>query len=434
MLRPAIAAEARAALRRHVLEPLLPRCIDREYGGFLVDFDERWQPAGPHEKTLEHASRTAIAFALMEQAIPGEGCEEIVRHGCVFLRDVMYDSHHGGFFAKVDRAGKPCWDGMKHPHAVTYVAVAFLLAAPYLSPGEGREWARRALEWLDDVAWDPVHGGYWGTFRRDNQRYADGERLPTPHGRDVLGGNPQFKELNTLGDAVEMLTEFVSRGIPGKSAVRLDFLCSLVAGRLVDPAGALPYRYRTDWRPVADLIRVGEQCQLVHRLVDAAAVTGAGSLIFTAGALADFCLASARHPAGGFCLAVAGDGRTWPSAGPSADSRYWWVQFEAAYAFHVLSTQEGLPPEARARYRAACGKQWRFVRETFFDNRFGGVRELPEDSNARWRRRLPHWLTRKPAARKTHGWKDPYHEVVTFLALAQAEDRCSTANVAPQAS
>ena len=29
----AIAREARDALRRHDLEPLVPRCIDREYGG-----------------------------------------------------------------------------------------------------------------------------------------------------------------------------------------------------------------------------------------------------------------------------------------------------------------------------------------------------------------------------------------------------------------
>src|SRR5579863_808984 len=135
------AEQARAALRAHVLEPLLARCVDQEYGGFLVDFDERWHPAGPHNKTLEHASRSTIAFALMDQAMPGQGCDRLVRHGCAFLQSAMWDSEHGGFFASVDRGGRPCWDGMKHPHAATYAARAFLLAAQYLPQGEGRLWA-----------------------------------------------------------------------------------------------------------------------------------------------------------------------------------------------------------------------------------------------------------------------------------------------------
>jgi mannose/cellobiose epimerase-like protein (N-acyl-D-glucosamine 2-epimerase family) len=119
-------------MRRHVVEPLVRRCIDREYGGFLVDFDEQWRPAGPHDKTLEHASRMTLAFALIDRAMPGEGCDRLVRQGCAFLQEVMWDAAHGGFFAKVDRSGRPFWEGLKHPHAVTYAAEAFLLAEPYL--------------------------------------------------------------------------------------------------------------------------------------------------------------------------------------------------------------------------------------------------------------------------------------------------------------
>ena len=63
------------ALRRHVLVPLMPRCIDEEYGGFLVDFDDRWRPAGPQDKSLEHAARTTIAFAEIDRAMPGQGYE-----------------------------------------------------------------------------------------------------------------------------------------------------------------------------------------------------------------------------------------------------------------------------------------------------------------------------------------------------------------------
>ncbi len=132
-------------------------------------------------------SRTTIAFALVDRAMPGEGCDRLVRHGCAFLQGALWDAAHGGFFAQVDRGGRPCWEGLKHPHAVTYAAQAFLLAEPYLPPGEGRLWA--AAPWHGWMTWRGIrrYGGYWGSFRRNNERYPDGARLPTPDGRDVLG-------------------------------------------------------------------------------------------------------------------------------------------------------------------------------------------------------------------------------------------------------
>ena len=108
-----IAEQALDALRRHVLAPLIPRCIDEECGGFFVDFDDRWRPAGPQDKSLEHAARTTIAFAQVDRAMPGQGYERYVRHGCAFLQQAMWDGTHGGFFVRVDRRGRPLWEGLK---------------------------------------------------------------------------------------------------------------------------------------------------------------------------------------------------------------------------------------------------------------------------------------------------------------------------------
>jgi mannose/cellobiose epimerase-like protein (N-acyl-D-glucosamine 2-epimerase family) len=418
-----IADEALAALRTHVLEPLVPRCIDREYGGFLVDFDERWRPAGPHDKTLEHASRTTIAFALLDQALPGEGYDRLVRHGCAFLQEAFWDAHHGGFFARVDRSGQPCWDGMKHPHAVTYAATAFLLAETHLAAGEGRLWAKRALAWLDDVAWDRQHAGYWGSFHRDNVRFPDGARLPTPDGRDVVGLRPGYKELNTLCDSIEMLTIFVAHGVGGSCADRLELLVSLVVDRLSDSRGVLPYLYGRDWRPVPDLLRIGQNFQMIHRLVAVSLMNDAMAPMASARSIADFCLASARHPSGGFCLAVTADGRTWPATGPTTDLRQWWVQLEAVHALHVLATHSTTDAEAAARYSRARDEQWGFLRDHFFDAQRGGIWELPAEPGRRRYVRLPRWLQAKPHEPrcKAHGWKDPLHEVRTFLALANSK-------------
>jgi mannose/cellobiose epimerase-like protein (N-acyl-D-glucosamine 2-epimerase family) len=417
-----IAEQARDALRRHVLKPLAPRCIDQEYGGFLVDFDEQWRLAGPQDKSLEHATRTTIAFALIDQAMPGEGYEQFVRHGCAFLREAMWDEAHGGFFARVDRSGKPRWEGLKHPHAVTYAARAFLLAEPHLPPGEGHKWAMRALAWLDDVAWDPTHGGYWGSYRRDNERYADGVRLPTPDGRDIFGLTPGFKEINTQGDAIELLTEFVVREAGARCDEHLKYLVDLTLGRLIQPHGVLPYRYLPDWRPVPDLARVGYQFMMARHLLMPAVIARAPSAVASARALVDFALAWARHPAGGFSFAVTADGRAWPATGQSTDLRQWWVQIEAVHTMHVLATHQALEPAARARYREARDAQWAFVQATLFDERHGGVRELPSEAAPSWLHRLGRFLQDLPAPvppLKSHCWKDGSHEVGTFLALTK---------------
>jgi mannose/cellobiose epimerase-like protein (N-acyl-D-glucosamine 2-epimerase family) len=418
---PEIAEQARAALKRHVVEPLVARCVDAEYGGFLVDFDERWRPVGPHDKTLEHASRTTLAFALVDRAMPGAGCDRLVRHGCAFLQNVMWDAAHGGFFARVDRSGSPRSDGLKHPHAVTYAALAFLLSEPCLPPGEGRLWACRSQQWLDDVAWDPEHGGYWGSYRRDNQRYPDGASLPTADGLDTLSLTPGFKESNTLGDAIDTLTVLVAHGVGGQCADRLAWLVDLVVHRLTDCSGAFRFLYQRDWRPADDIARLGQQLQMVHRLLAVAAVLDESDAVARSRDLAEFALAFGRHPAGGFCFSVnAGDHPT-----VSADRREWWVQLEAAHALHALATHQAIDRGGRVRYAQARDQQWAFLREYFFDERFGGIRECPAEPDSGWRARLAHWLRggpgQEPLLLKTHGWKDPFHEVVTFLALAEGE-------------
>ena len=137
--------------------------------------------------------------------------------------------------------------------------------------------------------------------------------------------------------------------------------------------------------------------------------------------MVDFCLNWARHPEGGFCYAVTADGRSWPAAGSSTDLRQWWVQFEAVHALHILSRHGSVDRGARAKYLRACEEQWAFVRSRFFDDRYGGIRELPLDFAPRYqldilRQRI---FRRRPSlSLKSHSWKHPYHEVAALLALA----------------
>jgi mannose/cellobiose epimerase-like protein (N-acyl-D-glucosamine 2-epimerase family) len=223
-----------------------------------------------------------------------------------------------------------------------------------------------------------------------------------------------FKEVNSQGDAVEMLSTLVEHGIGGVQD-RLDALVELVAVRLLQPNGALPFLYLPDWRPSPDVLRVGYSFMMARILANAASRERA---IAAARAMTDFALRTARHPGGGYCIAVTGAGRTWPATGPVTDLRQWWVQLEAAHTLHVLAADDAVEPDARERYRAARDEQWDFVRRTYFDERYSGIRELPLEGG--WRSALVRRLqgTAPSPLRKMHPWKDPLHEVGTFLALA----------------
>jgi mannose/cellobiose epimerase-like protein (N-acyl-D-glucosamine 2-epimerase family) len=419
---------ARDALRRHVLEPMLTRSVDEEDGGFLVDFDDRWRPIGPHDKSLEHAARTTIAFAQLDSMLPGEGCDSAARHGCAFLQEVMWDSEYSGFFARVGRTGEPRWKGLKHPHAVTYAAQAFQLSRHLLPEGDGDAWTARALAWLDDVAWDDRDGGYWGSYRRTNERYEEGARLPTPDGRDIFGLAAGFKELNTHSDAIEMLDSVVANIPASEPLKRRLWLVDLVVDKLINPHGALSYAYRRDWNPALGLVRVGHQFQTARRIVVGAYDPSRATQMVTSSCrLVDFCLKFARHPKGGFRFAVMTDGRLCPGNGASTDARLWWVQFEALHALQILSHHEAVDDQLRARYLSERDDQWSFVQRYFLDERHAGIREVPPDRSVR--PRLEHLGKRvlrrgRPAPlRKSHPWKDPYHEVGTLAALAGDDEQ-----------
>ena len=61
-------SERLRAIRRELHQSLhetlhawFPRCLDVEFGGFLTNFDARWNATGPHEKTLEYQARQVRA-------------------------------------------------------------------------------------------------------------------------------------------------------------------------------------------------------------------------------------------------------------------------------------------------------------------------------------------------------------------------------------
>src|SRR5262245_42109009 len=110
---------------RHELESELrrtaaawfPRSIDRDYGGFLCDFDYRWKPSGPHPKMLGFQARRTTAAALAAVHCPDlPDLRDAVMSGIRCLEDTMWDRRYGGWHQLLDRRGQSCGRAVKHGH------------------------------------------------------------------------------------------------------------------------------------------------------------------------------------------------------------------------------------------------------------------------------------------------------------------------------
>src|SRR4029079_15718626 len=119
---------------RRTLTAWFPRSVDREYGGFLCDFDYRWGLAGSQTKMLEYQARQTLAAArgaaYFPEFIP---LREIAKHGFSYLKERMWDHGLGGCDRMLARAATPSKGATEHGHGSSY-AISACVACYELTP------------------------------------------------------------------------------------------------------------------------------------------------------------------------------------------------------------------------------------------------------------------------------------------------------------
>lgn len=404
-----LACAMEAVLFRHVLDAHWPAVRDDSHGGFLTDLDRRWRADRPQDKSLEFIARETWVFARAAQAYPGRGYDEAARHGFAFLTEVMWDGAHGGFHTLVDRAGRPLRGGAKHPHGHTYAIEAGLAMVPLLGPGEGVAWAERTFEWLEAVAWDPDHGGYWGEYRADNAPVEADPDAPALN-FDWIGTPIGWKDLNVPGDALGALTALAVATNAPRARARLAWYFDLYAGRLATAPWLMPYFYTRDWAPIPDLPRAGHPLQVVEGLYSAGRALGrAVEGLALADHVSKRALAFFSHPKGGVRFSCSPNPHLGFGVDPTVHDRVWWVQTEAARGCLLLALETGDPVHA-----ATFARQWLFIERAMIDHDHLGVYESAEQG-ARARR---HPDRPEAFGRKTSIWKDASHEAHLLMDAA----------------
>lgn len=401
------AAEFEAALRNDVIDVWFPRSLDREYGGFLCDFDYRWRSDGPNEKLLEFQARHTRFAAEASQFYPNDNrLRQAVEHGFAYLRDALWDRTEGGWFHRLDRSGQPIEEHTKHTHGFAYAILACVAVYEATGDQTALDLARDGFEWIFRHAHDARYGGYFGYLRRDGTVISSTDA--SARAIDTINSPLDCKDISVHSALLDTFTHLNRCWREAKVAEQLAETVDIICKRMTIPLGAHHQYCLADWTPVPHLTRFGHEFYDAFRLLDAAQLLGDKEQIHgVARRFVDHALLyGLDRRRGGFYYAGPGLQPLRLQGQPLAvRKKASWVQMgalQALLAIHCIAPEE-------LNYLQHFKAHWRYVQAHFLDRLHGGIyTESLED--------LPWWqqyvrrLAPGSIARKGSAWKDSSHD------------------------
>lgn len=386
------------ALKAGLLELWFPRCLDRENGGFLCDFDSQWNPVGKQPKSIVFQGRmTWLSSRAMLRYPQDPRYREAADYGFRFLRDVQWDKTHGGWFWHLDQNGHPTgdWKGVKHAYGISfgiYATAGYYAAA---KDPAALDLARRGYEWLEKHGHDPKSGGYFEYFAEDGSPILTDADNPLPnHPKiDTIGTRIGYKSMNTHIHLLESLTELYRVWPDPALKERLTEMLGIVRDRIVVPPGAMHQFFNPDWTPVPDHDSFGHDIETGYLLIEAAEALGLkddARTLAVAKSLEDHALDYSWDKSSGGYFETGG------TFGPVYERKKgWWTQAEGLNGLMAMARH--FPDDPR-HYRELFSIQWKFIQLNVIDPEHGGWYPTSLDTGG------------DPNAPKGSEWKAGYHD------------------------
>jgi mannobiose 2-epimerase len=405
-----LAEELEAALK-NILDVWFPRCLDEERGGFLCDFNYKWDPSGPQLKMLEYQARMARLTA-RAAAHPGLGSyRRFATAGFKCLRDSMWDREYGGWFRMVSRNGEPLEAETKHGHGISYAIGACAAYYELTSDPEALDLGKRGLAWLEQFAHDEEYGGYFALYRREGVRITTPEQYPLhSSGRDCIGTPFGFKDTNTNSDMLEAVADLYRVCPDARLKNRLREMFYIVRDRIIVPPGAVHMYFQPDWTPVPDFNRYGYGLNVSNILARSCGDLPAGNEEKTSAVIKSVVDTLLRYgwdrSRGGFFYGGSTFGPTCvEDITVLVDGKFWWLQAEGMRSLLRMAL---LYPDDEMNYLQRFYELWGYIKKYMIDSKRGGWLWSGLDSSPR-RRKQP----------KATPWKEPSHEVHSLLECIQ---------------
>ena len=403
------------------LQTWYPLVVDTLYGGFLSRFTYDWKPEEPQDKMIVTQARHVWTSSRAALRYPDDPRYAVAaEHGYRFLRDVMWDSLHGGFYNLVQRDGTPVAESDGHLVKQAYGNAfgIYALAAYYdaTHDQDALELARNAFAWLEAHSHDPAFGGYYQFMTRDGTAYSGPYENVPP------------KDQNSSIHLLEAFTELYRVWPDPLLEERLREMLLLVSDTMTSDRGYLRLFFDKHWTPVSyrdsssavreahyhlDHVSFGHDVETAYLMLEAEEALAGETSAETetiARTMVDHALAHGwDRKFGGFY----DRGYYLDDERPAIilGTKNWWAQAEA---LNTLSLMSDRFPEAG--YLRRFVHEWMYVQENLIDHERGGWYEsgLREDPDAE-------------RGLKAHIWKGNYH---TARSLMNCIDRLRAVPVA----
>lgn len=161
--------EIRDILTNKIIPFWLDRSVDREYGGYLTQFDENGEFNGNGTKYLVTQSRMVWGFSNLLEFVPEDRKEEAkaaAKQGAEFLMNQFWDDEYEGFFWQLNRDGSVA-DPAKLVYGEGFAVYALAEYARTYKDEKALAYAEKGFDLLQKYCADTLRGGYYENIERN---------------------------------------------------------------------------------------------------------------------------------------------------------------------------------------------------------------------------------------------------------------------------
>jgi len=400
--------ELSESLNHNLLESWYPRTIDSISGGFLSDFDYKWEMNGPQNKMIVTQARHVWTCSTVAEFYPEKKDHylKIAQHGVQFLKDKLWDPKLGGFFTLVDREGKVLNPGgtariMKEAYGNAFAIYGLSAYTRVSGDTAALALAKKAFLWLDKHSYDPQFGGYFQFLETDGTPLKDG-----------FDGTPP-KDQNSSIHLLEAFTELYRVWPDALVKERLLMMLSLIRDRIVTPKGYLQLFLNRDLSPVSyrdssenvqqkkwflDHVSFGHDVETAYLMLEASEIAGLKNDTLTlriAKKMVDHSIENGWDQAAGGFYDAGYYFKAQDKVTIIQNTKNWWAQAEGMNSLLLMA---GFFPNDPHNYKSLFLKQWNYIDTYLIDHEHGDWYEEGIDKN--------HGAKK---AMKAQIWKCNYH-------------------------
>jgi mannobiose 2-epimerase len=388
----ALRDEISSELHGNLLPFWRERIPDHAGGGFVTEMASDATVRDGAARGLILHSRLLWTFAALHRQLGKKRDIELARRAFDVLQSSFRDREHGGYFWRVDAAGRPLERTKK-----TYGQAFCIYALSEYSLATGQQEplaaARELFEHVERHAHDDSHGGYIEARGEDWSEASD-LRLSS---KDQAAA----KSMNTHLHLLEAYTNFYRAWPDDTVAARLEELITIFGRHIISHDHGdrhLRHFFDAAWNPQSDTRTYGHDIEAVWLLSEATAALGRAELQATVRLWAIELARSVVVQAVGADGGLAYEGRGGDVINGDRD---WWCQAEA-----VVGLWHAFELTRDPSFADAAVGVWRFIERSMVDR-----------VNGEWFWRVRSDGTIDETEPKVSEWKGPYHSVRMCLEM-----------------